>query len=432
MNNLQRRAAALLALGMMGAQAVPAMAAGSNYSTTVGGTKTTTFDKYLVMEEGANVPNAKFSYAVTAGEHKSYSIDGKEMEVLAGITPNLVTMAGVGDGAAANEIAFKQGDTTILAADKGTNDQVKGLEAGEKYVKKVGTLDFSAVVFPEPGIYRYVLTESGTNPGVVNDADATRIVDVYVVDDSTAPATAQAQKKLTILGYVLHSNANDSPVVPSNDNMGSKGSADHGAYDPQDAKSQGFTNDYFTKDLEIKKEVSGNQGSKDKYFEFTVNLSGAVAGTVYDVSLAADSSDYTSDGDADATSGSNSATIAANSGKTNPTSITIGPEGTASAKFYLQHGQKVVIRGLTAGTSYAVSENAEDYKSTPIGTPTGTVTATAATQNPGVADIQTGFTNTRDGAIPTGVLMTVVPGAAVALIGGAGATIMMRKKNDEE
>ena len=37
-------------------------AAGTNYGATIEGEKTTTFDKYLVMDTQANVPNATFTY----------------------------------------------------------------------------------------------------------------------------------------------------------------------------------------------------------------------------------------------------------------------------------------------------------------------------------------------------------------------------------
>ena len=43
-------------------QTVPVIAAGTNYDTVIGGTTTTTFDKYLVMDQEANVPNAVFSF----------------------------------------------------------------------------------------------------------------------------------------------------------------------------------------------------------------------------------------------------------------------------------------------------------------------------------------------------------------------------------
>mgnify|MGYP004559640797 CR=1 FL=1 len=83
---------------------------------------------------------------------------------------------------------------------------------------------------------------------------------------------------------------------------------------------------------------------------------------------------------------------------------------------------------------YEVTENAEDYKSTPADAisdeankgdaPSGTVAS---------EDIHTGYLNTRNGVIPTGVVMTVAPFAAVTLLGGAGVvTMVMKKKKSSE
>lgn len=87
-------------------------AAGTNYGTTIEGTKTTTFDKFLVMDKQANVPNATFTYAVTAGNAKAYDVAGKKFQVLAGVDADKITMAGVGGtaeaAAAANTIVFRQ------------------------------------------------------------------------------------------------------------------------------------------------------------------------------------------------------------------------------------------------------------------------------------------------------------------------------------
>lgn len=398
-----RIGAAMMAAMMMSMPMMPVMAAGTNYGATIEGTKTTTFDKYLVMDAQAEVPNAAFTYAVTAGAAKSYDVDGKKFEVLAGVDADLVTMAGVGTDAA-NEIVYKQGDA--IAQDD--NNYVKDYDkATEKYAKKTATLDFSACKFTEPGVYRYVITESGNNQGITNDADLTRIVDVYVND-----ASDDTGKKLTIAGYVLHSNADDSPEVEMGENAGSAG-----AY--TDTKSQGFTNSYDTSDLTFRKEVSGNQASHDKYFEFTVNIANAVPGTVYQVDLAG----------ADATSGSNASTIAENTGKTNPTSLKIGTDGTVTQKFYLQHGQEIKIQGLAKDTKYTVTENKEDYKSTAA----GVVDYTDAVDGTIVStDLKTSYLNTRDGVIPTGVIMTVAPFAAVTLLGGAGVVIMAMKKKRKD
>ena len=374
------------------------------YSTEIGGEKTTTFDKYLVMDKQAEVPNASFTYAVTAGTAKAYDVAGKKFAVLAGVDADKVTMAGVGSKTAGT-ITYKQGDATL----NDENALVKDYDnTTEKYAKKTATLDFSACRFTEPGIYRYIVTESGTNQGVTNDADTTRVVDVYVND-----ASGDAEYKLTIAGYVLHSNADDAPDVSLGENGGSAGSY-------VATKSQGFTNSYDTSDITIAKRVSGNQASRDKYFEFTVNITGAVPGTVYDVDLS----------NADATTQSNAATITANEGKTNPATLTVGADGTVTQKFYLAHNQDIVIQGVAKDSKYKVTENAEDYKSTAAGVD-GYTDATNGTV--ASADLKTSYLNTRDGVIPTGVIMTVAPFAAVTLLGGAGAvTMVMKKKKSEE
>lgn len=384
------------------------------YSTEIGGTKTTTFDKYLVMDKQAEVPNASFTYAVTAGTAKAYDVAGKKFAVLAGVDADKVTMAGVGTKTA-NTITYKQGDATLNDENALVKDYYKETD---KYAKKTATLDFSACRFTEPGIYRYIVTESGENQAVTNDADATRVVDVYVND-----ASDEGEYKLTIAGYVLHSNADDAPDVSLGENNGSAGSY-------VATKSQGFTNSYDTSDIIIGKKVSGNQASRNKYFEFTVNITGAVPGTVYDVDLS----------NADATTQSNAATITANEGKTNPATLTVGADGTVTQKFYLAHNQSIMIQGVAKGSKYKVTENAEDYKSTSFDA-IGADVADRVSEAPADAtsgtvaskDIYTGYLNTRNGVIPTGVIMTVAPFAAVTLLGGAGAvTMVMKKKKSEE
>lgn len=379
---------------------MPAFAAG-NYDATIGGEKTTTFDKYLVMDAQAEVPNASFTYAVTAGTAKVYNVADKKFGILAGVDADKVTMAGVGSKTA-NTIAYSQGDAT-------SNDEnalVKGYDkTTEKYAKKTATLDFSNVLFTEPGIYRYIITESGTNQAVTNDEDATRVVDVYVNDDSGADG-----KKLTIAGYVLHSNESD---IKAGDDLGSTNAN-------PDGKSQGFTNKYDTSDLTFKKEVSGNQASHDKYFKFTVTIKDAVPGTVYNVNRL----------NAEETSKSNAATITENAGKTNPDKLTVGTDGTVTKEFYLQHGQEITIQGIAKDSHYSVTEKAEDYKSTAAGVADYKDPVEGTIES---ADLKTSYLNTRKGVIPTGVMMTVAPFAAVTLLGGAGVvTMVMKKKKSSE
>ena len=395
-------------------------AAGTNYGATIEGTKTTTFDKFLVMDTQANVPNATFTYAVTAGNAKAYDVAGKKFQVLAGVDADKVTMAGVGAAdAAANSIVFKQGDGSDTH-DTTKDAYVKDLAAGKKYALKTATLDFSKVQFTEPGVYRYIITEAGTNQGITNDADLTRVLDVYV-NDASAEVDGAFTKKLTIAGYVLHSNVDDEPDVAAGENFGSTG-----AY--TDKKSQGFTNSYDTSDLTLRKQVTGNQASRDKYFEFTLNIDKAQPNTKDDVVI----------DEGDATSKANAATIEANAGKANVTSITTDDAGKATQKFYLQHGQQITVQGLAKDTTYAVTENTEDYKSTANTKDTPVVDTNADTEAAPVdgtivsTDLTTGFLNTRDGVIPTGVIMAVAPFAVVTILGGAGVVTMVMKRNNKE
>lgn len=332
------------------------------------------------MDTQANVPNATFTYAVTAGNAKAYDVAGKKFQVLAGVDADKVTMAGVGAAdAAANSIVFKQGDGSDTH-DTTKDAYVKDLAAGKKYALKTATLDFSKVQFTEPGVYRYIITEAGTNQGITNDADLTRVLDVYVND-----ASAEVD----------------------------------GAY--TDKKSQGFTNSYDTSDLTLRKQVTGNQASRDKYFEFTLNIDKAQPNTKYDVVI----------DEADATSKANAATIEANAGKANVTSITTDDAGKATQKFYLQHGQQITVQGLAKDTTYAVTENTEDYKSTANTKDTPVVDTKADTEAAPVdgtivsTDLTTGFLN-------TGVIMAVAPFAVVTILGGAGVVTMVMKRNNKE
>lgn len=393
---MKRKIAMAIMTATMIMSAVPVCAADNSYIGVAG--ESAKFDKYLVMDKEANVPNASFTYTIEPGTAKTYSVEGKKFEVLAGVgTPSMTDKDTTIDG---YQLVFKPTDT--LNTTLQTGDQVKDFDANKQgYAKKTSTVDFSGVTFTEPGIYRYVITETGTNQAVTNDTNDKRYLDVYVTDDNG---------ELKVSGYILH--ATDSEVGMG-DSQGSDGKQ-------TDNKSQGFTNTYDTSNLTFKKEVSGNQASHDKYFEFTVEIKDAVPGTVYNVDITG----------ATATSGGNAATIAANANKANVTQLTVGADGKVTQKFYLQHGQYITIQGIAKDSTYTVTENKEDYKSEAAvvegykDPTTGTVVST---------DLNTSYLNTREGTIPTGVIMTVAPFAAVTLLGGFGiAKLSMKKRRDDE
>lgn len=412
--------------------AMPLSAGAVNKYTAVKGS-TTSFDKYLVMDEGANVPNVSFEYTVKAGTAQNFDASGKTIAVYAGPTPEKIAFSGtdISDTTTTDqkfEIAFAQGNDTTLAAAKADTDYVKKLDEGEKYAKKTAKLDFSNVEFDEPGIYRYVITETaGTAQGITYDADSTRVLDVYVVDNSS---------ELEVSSYVLHANADTISI--NNTTYGSDGKVVTGS--ERDDKSQGFTNEYTSHDLTFSKAVNGNQASKDKYFEFTLKITDAAAGTVFDVSYKDDDNENTTDGNADVSidANPNSATTVITSAVTQPAALTVGDDGTVTQTFYLQHGQKIAVRGLADGTKYTIVDGREDYApsyTTDDIKDTTVDKLDVAANNTGIdKDVTVDFINTREGTIPTGVILAVagpvVLGAAV--LAAIVLLIVKNKKREAE
>ena len=394
---------ALLAVGVAGASILgclfPASALADTktmYKTELSGDPTTTFDQYLVMDQEANVPNVTFSYAVKAGTEKTYQMDRKTVTVLSGVDADLVSITGTAD----KEIACHPGDITS----DDVNTFVKDYdETCQKYAKKTATLDFSACHFTEPGVYRYIITESGVNQAVSNDSTP-RIVDVYIenAEDSETDGNVTTEG-LKFAGYVLHSSADELP-----EEMDESGTA-------AGSKEAGFTNTYDSANLTIRKEVKGNQASHDKYFAVTASISDAVPGTVYTVDISK----------AQSVTDENAATKEENEDQTNVTAITTDENGVADQTFYLQHGQEITINGLSTDTSYQVSEENEDY------IPTDESVDGYSDPVSGVIsgkDVNVSFLDEKNGIIPTGVKSISVPVIAVGAGGAFLLTAIMKKR----
>ena len=401
--------------------------------TPVDGTSLT-FKKFLIIGAGDNVPNVTFSYTIAAGTAISTDTSSNtEFQVDAGVDADKVSIT---------DTTFAPRATTYTSVQTGdidvtrqASDRATGLTAdtgvefetskGEQYAVQNATVDFSGVTFVEPGVYRYIITEtaSTTNAaaGIMHDNDVDRVLDVYVTDNNGT---------LEISGYVLHKNESNIAISST---MGSNDVMSEG--EPLDDKTDGFTNEYKSKDLVFKKEVVGNQASRDKYFEFTLKLENVGNENTFTVSIADDNDPNTTDGNADATSGSNNATITANRGKENVLTLTSDASGEITRKFYLQHGQSIAVRGLPLNAEYTVTENAEDYKSTGASV-TGYTDATSGDIGIVAGNnkvVKTSFKNERQGIIPTGLFTIVGPAIAVILIAliGIGIVLMGKRRKEE-
>ena len=349
----------------------------------------TTFDKYLVMDTNANVPNVEFEFKITAGAAAN-ATTGSSRSIYAGDDAlrvegfPVLKVDGTGNTTTA-KVNFVAGDTTTY--DRVQDGDILVLGEKEKYAKKTVTVDFNAVDFNAPGIYRYIITEKTdeTQQGISYDNPNTRTLDVFVEYDDADQGT------LKVSNYILYPGTK-TDTADVNDGT----------------KDDGFTNTYTTYDLTLAKTVTGNQGDRDKFFKFTVVISNAVPGTVYDVITPTDGPTETDLEEGDVLSGDgqnvnlNELTVGAAQGEDTTGSVT--------ATYYLKHDQSIVIQGLTAGTKYEISEtnySTDGYTTT--NTDNATDGKTTTQKDMPAEDYTVTFTNHKQGTVPTGILLETAP-----------------------
>lgn len=159
-----------------------------------------------------------------------------------------------------------------------------------------------------------------------------------------------------------------------------------------EGKKDDFDNRYSAGELEVHKDVEGIMGNKDKYFKFTVQLTGEEGKTYQD-----------------------SYAITGGSYDANPTSIEIKPGETTEATFYLKDDDTIHIENLPYGVEYKVSETpVADYVTTETGTE-GEVDAAVEQAN---------FTNTKGGTVDAGVVLDSAP-YLFTLTGAAGVGLLL-------
>lgn len=159
-----------------------------------------------------------------------------------------------------------------------------------------------------------------------------------------------------------------------------------------EGKKDDFDNRYSAGELEVHKDVEGIMGNKDKYFEFTVQLTGEEGKTYQD-----------------------SYAITGGSYDANPASIKIKPGETTEATFYLKDGDTIHIENLPYGVEYQVSE-------TPVADYVTTETGTEGEVDEAVE--QANFTNTKGGTVDAGVALESAP-YLFTLTGAAGVGLLL-------
>ena len=202
---------------------------------------------------------------------------------------------------------------------------------------------------------------------------------------------------------------------------------------PTGNKETTYEDNYTAKvgNLILKKEITGNQGAKDQYFKFHIEVSGlpGLAGHTYAVT--------TTNGPgitATPKYGENGDNI-----YTNPTSFTLDSSGAASGDVWLQDQEEIIVENMPQGATIKITESdnagytvtySYDNGST-VTNGTGNVVDTTM---PSGANLRVVYKNDRASTVPTGVtLETMAPlaGVVVALALGAVLIVSRRRRSSK-
>ena len=401
-----------------------------------------TFDKYLIVDSGVvKTPKVDFEFEVSAGKAVGYSSESLK------INPGTIEPApSVGKASFDGDKELKViGDSSPLKDYGGENKSL-----GKKYAVVPVEFSLENVKFKEPGIYRYVVKEK--TDGVAScytTATEKLVVDVYVIDksendpDSKKPLLAlqTTGEETNVKPFVVIS----SIALTQEDSTLAVKPQDGGepVYNPN-KKNDRLVNEMKSHDLYFAKKVSGNQASRDKFFEFTVNISGLSNGAKLGVDIA--------NAVAKVDQTKSPATKSEYNNKTNPTEIEdVDSDGVIEEKFYLQHDQYIIIKGIPEGAAYNVAEEKEDYKKTAANSITdtnkklsfdidndpATDTVVFSDETSGTVakdrttDIYTGYLNEKDGIVPTGIVLGFAPVIIIGIAVTAGIIfLVVRRKKD--
>ena len=307
----------------------------------------------LTMDENAMVPNVMFNYSIAPASKNELTSTGS-MPVTAGV-----------DGAVS-----LSPDSVNYSDEKWNHENADGTTTITAPLSAV--LDVSK--FKAPGIYRYKITQQKPVLDGLNVTNGALFLDVYVENNGT---------DYVVKGCTLSAEAGSGK------------------------KTDGFVNDYATHKLTIKKIVAGNQGDKNKDFQFTVSLSGATGETYKYVKVKKDGTSTPED--------------VANSGST--------------VSVNLRDGDYIIFYGLSSEDTYAVTEG--DYKkegyetSYKIGeTGNETKSNTISAKGIGTSDTTVTFTNTKEATVPTDVIRTVVPYAAIVAFAAVMGVVFFRPRRN--
>ena len=289
------------------------------------------------------------------------------------------------------------GTPTIADVTYGPSDDF-ATAPGHK-ITKTATVDWSGVSFKEPGVYYWEITKTA--------------------DDGGAPLTLSNNNDKTYLFAFV------------TDVDGKLTAAATGLSTTDELKAKVEFQDQYPAtgvDLSVGKTVTGNQGSKEQYFKYDIQITPAGHATRnyqisgFDTADTVNASPY-------------------NSGATQPTNpVSLTGNSQSTITVWLRHGQTFKIEDLPYGTSYTVTESANDgYTVTTAVTGDNTNSAAndiasgsgaTVTDASLTADTTVQYTNNKDADVPTGISLSngaAIMGILIAMALLALAFVSKRK-----
>lgn len=318
-----------------------------------------TITSTLTMNKNAVEPNVEFGYSIAPAETSELTSTSNNMPVSAGV-PGAVTLP--------------SSPVNFSAQGLHSQDNADGIT---KTITAPLNVSLDTSKFTAPGIYRYKITQTPQDLDGLKVTHEALFLDVYVENGDNGDSG------LVVKGCTLNTAAGSG------------------------SKTSGFENKYVTHKLTITKVVAGNQGDKNKDFEFTVTIKGA-DGETYKYG-----------------------TVKNGVTTMNQTTTKSGATFTET----LKHGESVIVYGLSSSDTYAINEAdyssvgyKTSYKIGESGTEVGgkVIEATPI----GAFDALVAFTNTKDVTVPTDVIRTVVPYAAIVAFAAVMGVVFFRPRRN--
>lgn len=245
---------------------------------------------YKLLNDNVDSPDETFNFTIKnySVTDSQYTIDGSNgTDIMPSIKPNSFS------------IHFANGEANLVETTE---------ENGITFVGNKKTANIKLPTYAHVGIFTYEITETaGSTAGVTYDKTP-----LYLV--VTVSQGENGLVRTTALHY-------GNPIGNN--------------------KVDGITNTYSAGSLAITKNVTGNMGEKDRYFEVYVTLNAPT--------------ETTEDGKEVVKPVNSIISISGGSYENNPTSITVG----TPTKFYLKDDETIIIKNIPYDVTYEVEE--EDY-----------------------------------------------------------------------